>query len=181
MAITWQHFSKKCLCYRMYSVLTDEPGFHVTIWSSHSDNSSNEDEFTFFSSVMLSYTQNSLSFFPHAHGPVPSPSQLFAALDQNCCLGSSNTSPSVQCPDLAAFAYTQNAREGWDAVLKSCVSFPTIPTSTANWHLAFDKLSCLHDPLTLAEMQLIIHKHKKEFCKGRKILVLFLSCILAAC
>lgn len=51
MAITWQHLSKKCLCYRICSVLSDDPGFHVTIWSSHSDNSSNVDEFTLFFSL----------------------------------------------------------------------------------------------------------------------------------
>lgn len=135
MAITWQHLSKKCLCYRMCSVLSDDPGFCITIWSSHSDNSSNEDEFTLFFSVTLSYIpqQNNFSFFPHTHGPVPSPSQLFAALDQNLCLGSSNPSPWVQCPDLAAFAYTHKMHEKvevlcWRAVFPSPPYPPSLQT-----------------------------------------------------
>lgn len=78
------------------------------------------------------------------------------------------------------FIHTLNAREGWNAVLRSCVSFPTIPTFTANWHLA-DRLSCLHNPLTPAVMQLIILKHKREICKGRNtclFLVLHVGCLL---
>lgn len=76
---------------------------------------------------------------------------------------------------------TQNAWEGWNAVLKSCVSFPTIPNFTANWHLA-GRLSCLHNPLTPAVMQLITIKHKKEVCKGRNTCpfpVLHIGCLLS--
>lgn len=77
--------------------------------------------------------------------------------------------------------HTQNAQEGWNALLKSCVSFPTIPTFIANWHLG-DRLSCLHNPLTPAVIQLITIKHKKEVCKGRNtcpFLVLHTGCLLS--
>lgn len=134
-----------------------------------------------FSSVTLSYTPNSLSSFPHTNGPVPSPSQLFAALDWNWCLGSSNTSPWVQCPDLAAFAHTHKMHEKVEMLCWRAVSFPTIPTFIASRHLA-DKFSCLHNSLTPAVMQLIILKHKKEVCKGRNtcsFLILCIGCLLS--
>lgn len=121
-----------------------------------------------FSSVTLSYTPNSLSSFPHTNGPVPSPSQLFAALDWNWCLGSSNTSPWVQCPDLAAFAHTHKMHEKVEMLCWRAVSFPTIPTFIASRHLA-DKFSCLHNSLTPAVMQLIILKHKRDL-QGQKYL-----------
>lgn len=66
-------------------------------------------------------------------------------------------------------------------MLKSCVSFPTIPTFIANRHLA-DKLSCSHNTSTPAVMQLIILKRKIEVCKGRNtypFLVLHVGCLLS--
>lgn len=108
MAITWQHLSKKHFCCRMCSVLSGDPGFMkqsdlliltpVTMRTNRDRHSHSH----FFPSVALFVKHSTTKQFTHTLELAPSPSWVFTALDQSCCLGSSKPSPCVQCPDLAA-------------------------------------------------------------------------------
>lgn len=104
MAITWQHLSKRHLCYSVCGVLSGNPRFEVTVWS-YSDTCTDRDRFV-RSPPQHCHTLHNKATFPlsQCHELVPAPSQVLAALDQKCCLSSSKPSPCVQCSALAAAA-----------------------------------------------------------------------------